>query len=66
MPIFMSVFVGMRAMATLPVESMTRGGILWFVDLTVPDPYYVLPLLTCATMLATIEVRNKPLSAHKR
>jgi YidC/Oxa1 family membrane protein insertase len=59
MPIFISVFWGLRGMATLPVESMTQGGILWFVDLTVPDPYYLLPLLTSATMLATIEVRNK-------
>lgn len=56
LPIFLSVFVGVRQMANLPVESMKEGGILWFTDLTVPDPFWLLPLLTSATFLATIEV----------
>lgn len=56
MPVFVSVFVGLRGMANLPVESMTSGGIFWFTDLTVTDPYYALPLLTVSTLLATIEL----------
>lgn len=44
-------------MANLPMESMKTGGIAWFTDLTVPDPYYALPLVTCATMYIMIEVR---------
>ncbi len=43
-------------MATLPVESMQTGGMLWFTDLTFHDPYYVLPVAVSLTMLATIEV----------
>jgi len=43
-------------MADLPVESMTTGGLLWFTDLTITDPYYALPLLTAATFLASLEV----------
>lgn len=39
------------------VESMHTGGVLWFSDLTVSDPYYILPLTASATMLATLEVR---------
>lgn len=58
MPIFISVFIGLRAMATLPVASMATGGVLWFTDLTIPDPYYILPILTSLTMLATIEVSH--------
>ena len=57
MPVFLSVFVGLRSMANLPVESMTTGGIFWFTDLTVTDPFYALPVLTMTTLLATIEVR---------
>jgi YidC/Oxa1 family membrane protein insertase len=43
-------------MAYLPVESLRTGGILWFTDLTVPDPFYALPLMTMASLLATLEV----------
>ena len=46
----------MRQMATLPVESFQTGGLLWFTDLCVPDPYYILPLMTMATLSLTIEV----------
>ena len=57
LPIFLSVFTGIREMAALPVVSMQTGGLLWFTDLTVPDPYFVLPLLNAATLLLAIEVR---------
>ena len=36
-------------MATCPVESMQTGGLFWFVDLTMKDPYYALPLVTCGS-----------------
>lgn len=55
-PLFISMFMGLRGMANLPLESMKEGGLLWFVDLTVCDPYYLLPLVTATTMLATIEL----------
>lgn len=55
-PIFVSVFVGIREMTSLPVQSLQNGGIMWFTDLTVPDPLYVLPFITMSTLLATIEV----------
>ena len=56
MPIFISVFIGLRAMASLPIESMKTGGMFWFTDLTIPDPIYLLPVVTMGTLLATIEV----------
>ena len=55
-PIFISFFIAIRRMASVPVESMKSGGALWFTDLTAPDPYYILPFLSCASLLATIEV----------
>ena len=45
-------------MAQLPVESMATGGLGWFADLTVYDPYFVLPVASALTMLVTIEVCN--------
>ena len=29
---------------------MKTGGLSWFSDLTVPDPYYILPILTSVTL----------------
>lgn len=55
-PLFISFFVGLRQMANAPVESMKEGGLFWFTDLTVPDQFYLLPIITSLTMLATIEV----------
>ncbi|XP_042213995.1 mitochondrial inner membrane protein OXA1L-like [Homarus americanus] len=55
-PIFISMFVGLRGMANLPLESFKDGGIFWFTDLTVCDPLYLLPIITSITMLATIEL----------
>ena len=49
LPVFMSFFIGLRGMANCPVESLTTGGILWFENLTLTDPYYLLPLTTCLT-----------------
>ena len=56
LPIFISVYKGLNEMAALPVVSMQSGGLFWFSDLTVPDPYLALPLMTAATLLITIEV----------
>ncbi|GFO07043.1 adenosylhomocysteinase, partial [Plakobranchus ocellatus] len=54
-PVFVSVFVGLRGMANLPVESMKEGGILFFTDLTITQPFYALPLMTALTFWLTIE-----------
>lgn len=56
MPVFISFFMGLREMATTPVESMKSGGILWFTDLTLPDQYFAMPIITSLTLWATIEV----------
>ncbi|CAG9566040.1 unnamed protein product [Danaus chrysippus] len=55
-PLFISFFIGLRGMANCPVESMMHGGMWWFTDLTVPDQFFILPLITSATMWATIEL----------
>lgn len=38
------------------VPSMVSGGTLWFTDLTSADPYYGLPILTGAFMLAMVQL----------
>ena len=56
LPLFLSFFIAIRKMAAVPVESMKTGGVLWFQDLTVADPYYILPVLACGSFIASIEV----------
>lgn len=55
-PMFMSVFFLLRNLTGVPVESLQTGGISWFQNLTLPDPYMILPVITCLTMLGTIEL----------
>ncbi|KAH6949002.1 hypothetical protein HPB50_027440 [Hyalomma asiaticum] len=55
-PVFISFFFALRGMANLPMESFKTGGMLWFTDLTVPDPLYILPLMTCVSLFCTIEL----------
>ena len=55
-PIFISMFTGLRGMANLPVESMCTGGLYWFTDLTVSDPFYLLPLLTSTTLFLQLKL----------
>ncbi|KAG8235617.1 hypothetical protein J437_LFUL014875 [Ladona fulva] len=55
-PLFISFFLSLRKMAACPVESLKEGGLFWFTDLTVPDQYFILPIVTSATLWLTIEV----------
>ena len=41
--------------------SMASEGILWFQDLTVVDPYYILPVLVASVNLLNIEVCGRTL-----
>lgn len=64
MPIFLSFYFGLRGMANAPVESFHTGGIAWFTDLTIADPYYILPVITCGTLWLTLRqaTANAPMS----
>lgn len=64
-PIIYSVYRGLKGMAQTPVESMKEGGLWWFSDLTVPDPFYVMPAMACTTLLLVIEVGADARSAEQ-
>ncbi|TGO43287.1 hypothetical protein BHYA_0002g00920 [Botrytis hyacinthi] len=46
------IFIGygtwklLRQMSDVPVPGLLDGGILWFYNLSIPDPYFLLPLAT--------------------
>ena len=56
LPFFMSMFVGLRGMANLPVESMCNGGLGWFTDLSISDPFYLLPAATATTLFLQLKL----------
>ena len=54
--IFTSMFFALNGMARLPVDSLKVGGLAWFSDLTVSDPYFLLPILTTSSLLINLKV----------
>ncbi|CAG8513229.1 4502_t:CDS:2 [Paraglomus occultum] len=54
-PIMISIFLAIRDMARFPVPGFKTGGVLWIQDLTLPDPYYILPIATAVGFLAVLE-----------
>ena len=55
-PLGYGTFRLMRAMGALPVPGLDTGGFLWITDLTVADPYLILPALTSAMLYYTFRV----------
>lgn len=56
LPIGISMFIAIRKMCVVPVESMKTGGFGWVTDLTAADPLYILPVVSSLSMLAMIRV----------
>ena len=65
MPIFITIFYVIRSFGETH-EDFNSGGILWFQDLSVMDPYYVLPILSAVTMLAASEITSKHVDPQQR
>lgn len=54
-PMYASVFFLLRTLTAASAEGLSTGGAFWFTDLTVPDPYYLLPLLTSTSLFVLLE-----------
>lgn len=59
-PIGYGTFRLLRGMSALPVPGFDEGGLLWLKDLTVSDPYFILPIITGLAFHWTNKVSNKP------
>lgn len=49
-------FVLLRAMGKLPVPGLETGGLLWFQNLALPDPMFILPLATAGILHLVLRV----------
>lgn len=50
-------FVLLRAMGKLPVPGLETGGLLWFQNLAIPDPFFILPLAAAGVLHLVLKVR---------
>jgi YidC/Oxa1 family membrane protein insertase len=75
MPIFIGMFYVIRQFGgyslgdkTVPPQypSFHEGGILWFQNLSVADPTYLLPIISAITMLAATEITSKNVDPQQR
>jgi YidC/Oxa1 family membrane protein insertase len=65
MPIFITMFYVIRGFGA-EHPSFTEGGILWFQNLAVQDPTYILPILSAVTLLAASEITSKHIDPQQR
>lgn len=45
-PVTLGLFLAVRKMTLLPVEQLKQSGVSFLPDLTMADPYYILPILS--------------------
>lgn len=55
MPIFLSFYFALDGMAKAKLPALVTGGFGWVPDLTVADPYYVLPITSAFMTLLVLE-----------
>lgn len=55
-PFAFGAFKITRAMAEVPVPGLETQGFLWFQDLSVLDPYFILPCVSTITMVLSLKV----------
>ncbi len=61
-PFTIGLFKLVRQMGNMPVPGMEESGFLWFADLTVRDPTFLLPALATGVMILSLQVRPSLLS----
>ena len=64
LPIFVTLYYTIKEFESL--ESFRTGGLLWFGDLTVHDPFFVLPVLYVLTMMASQEFALRNAAPEQR
>jgi YidC/Oxa1 family membrane protein insertase len=57
MPFFLSMFYGLRNFAYTPLPQLKEGGFSWVTDLTMSDPYWILPITSMALTNLVLIVR---------
>lgn len=62
-PVFMSMFFGLKNMPEIYPNELSTGGMLWFPDLTAPDPYFIMPVASALSFLLMMELGKEQMMA---
>uniref|UniRef100_A0AC34F439 Membrane insertase YidC/Oxa/ALB C-terminal domain-containing protein n=1 Tax=Panagrolaimus sp. ES5 TaxID=591445 RepID=A0AC34F439_9BILA len=54
--VFMTQFFAIRKMIQANYPGWSTGGTLWFTDLTASDPYFLLPIISAATLAYVLKL----------
>ena len=57
LPVTLGMFFGVKRLCALPLEQLHWSGVSFLPDLTVPDPFYVLPIAAAVLMNVQLSVR---------
>lgn len=56
LPVSLGMFFGVKRLCALPLEQLHWSGVSFLPDLTVPDPYYILPIASAVLMNLQLHV----------
>lgn len=62
-PVFMSMFFGLKNMPDIYPTELSTGGMLWFHDLTAPDPFFIMPVASALSFLLMMELGKEQMMA---
>lgn len=57
LPVSLGMFFGVKRLCALPLEQLHQSGVSFLPDLTLADPYYVLPIVSAVLMNLQLSVR---------
>jgi YidC/Oxa1 family membrane protein insertase len=64
-PVFLTLYRVVRGHEEA-FPSFAHGGLLWFANLTQPDPYFILPVLSASLLLVASEISSKNVDPRQR
>ena len=56
LPVTLGMFFAVKRLCTLPLDQLHWSGVSFLPDLTIPDPYYVLPIASAVLMNLQLKV----------
>jgi len=63
LPVTLGMFFGVKHLCALPLEQLRWSGVSFLPDLTVADPYYVLPIVSAVLMNVQLSVGASEMTA---
>lgn len=64
LPVTLGMFFGVKRLCALPLEQLHWSGVSFLPDLTVADPFYVLPIAAAVLMNVQLSVRASTIHAE--